>query len=93
MTIAVFDNIEQLKMWCGDTVVEGRFRIISTDEGEIIVEPTKTSKPLKYGYLKIAEAEKRAEEISKEFNIKHIHISAYRWNDERGPFVKVPIEE
>jgi len=24
---------------------------------------------------------------------EHIKLKAYRWNEERGPFVKVPIEE
>jgi len=93
MPIAVFGNVDQLRLWCKDTVSPDRYRVLSTDEEEVILEPTKTSRPLKFGYIQSSDAEKLAEEIAKEFNIKHIHLKAYRWNDERGPFVKILLEE
>jgi len=93
MPIAVFSNVDQLRMWCEDTVSSDRYRVLSTDEGEIILEPTKTSRPLKFGYLQIADSEKLAVEVAKTFGLKHINLKAYRWNDERGPFVKVAAVE
>ena len=93
MPVAVFGNIEQLRLWCKDTVSPDRYRVLSTDENEVILEPTKTSRPLKFGYLQSSDAEKLAEDIAKEFSIVHIHLKAYRWDDERGPFVKIFAEE
>jgi len=91
--IAVFHDLDQLKKWCEDTVSPDRFRVLSTDEDEIILEPTKTSRPLKFGYLQIAKARELADQIAKEFSLKHIHLKAYRWLEDRGPFIKVVPEE
>ena len=93
MPIAVFQDLGQLKKWCEDTVSPDRFRVLSTDEDEIILEPTKTSRPLKFGYLQISKAQEFAESLAKEFGLKHIHLKAYRWMEDRGPFVKVAPEE
>lgn len=93
MPIVVCKNEEELMAWLEDTVVTGRYRVLVTDENEIIVEPTKTSRPLKYAYLQITEPSEIAKKIREKFGLKILHIKAYRWNDERGPFVKIPIEE
>ncbi|MEM4534989.1 MAG: hypothetical protein QW764_02975 [Desulfurococcaceae archaeon] len=93
MPIAVCKNDEELLAWLEDTVSSGRFRVIVTDENEVIIEPTKTSKPLKFAYLQTSNPESVAREIGERFNLKVLHLKAYRWNEERGPFVKIPIEE
>ena len=93
MPIAVFNNTDELRAWCKDTVSPDKYRVLSTDEDEIILEPTKTSRPLKFGYLQIPGAEALADEIAKEFNLKHIHIKAYRWDTDKGPHIKISAEE
>jgi len=89
MPIAVCKNKEQLIAWCEDTVEPGRFRVLATEEGEVIIEPTKTSRPIKYAYLQTTEASKVAEEIASKFGVKKLELKAYRWDDERSPSVVV----
>jgi len=93
LPIAVCKDEEQLKEWCKDTGLRDRYRMISTEENEVIVEPIKTTRPSKFAYLSGPKAEEIASNIAKEYSVSHIKLKAYRWNEERGPFVKVPIEE
>jgi len=92
MPIAVCENEDELIEWCREFVETGKYRVFSTRENEIILEPIKTSKPIRFAYYQTERAEELAKQIAKNFGIKHLTLKAYRWNIERAPSVKVAVE-
>jgi len=97
MPLSVCKTEEQFKRWCEEVVEKDRYRIyVTTEENEIILEPKRTTKPLKYCYYKaesIAKAMELAKEISDKYNLPVIEISRMSWDLEKGPAIKIPIEE
>jgi len=92
MPIAVCASEEELIEWCKELGIKGRYRVITTKENEVILEPIKTSKPIRFAYLETEKAKELAEKIANDYNIKHLTLKAYRWNIERAPSVKVAVE-
>jgi len=90
--IAVCQNEEELEEWCREFVETGRYTVISTAENEVILEPTKTSRPIRFAYYMTAKAEEIAQKIADDYGIKHLKLKAYRWNIERAPSVRIPVE-
>jgi len=92
MPIAVCGSEGELIEWCREFVEAGKYRVISTEENEVILEPVKTSKPIRFAYYQTEKARELAGKIAEDFGVKHLKLQAYRWNIERSPAVKVAIE-
>ena len=60
----VFGNLEEFKRWIEEVATPERFVFCITEEGEIIAEPTKSTRPLTYAYIRITDA-KKVEEMEK----------------------------
>lgn len=88
----VFENSEQLKQWCEEFVKEGYYIVYTTAENEIILEPKRSTRPQRYGYLKSVNAEKLAVEIAEEYNIPYIKLESYEWDLDKSPGVRVSVE-
>ena len=91
----VFGNLEEFKRWIGDVATPERFVFCITEEGEIIAEPTKSTRPLTYAYIRITDAKKveEIEKILKESGFQVWKLKAYEWDTEKAVGVKVRVEE
>jgi hypothetical protein len=79
-----------------DEYVRGRdYAVLVTDEGEVVLEPRKSTKPLDYGYVFLGEAEAArslAKELAHRYALPLLEIRSLRWDLEKSPLVKTPIE-
>jgi len=92
LPIAVCGTEEELLDWCREFVESGKYRVFSTGENEVILEPVKTSKTIRFAYYQTERAKELAGKIAEDFGIKHLTLKSYRWNIERAPSVKVAVE-
>jgi len=97
MPIAVCKNEEQVRKWAEVLVKEGKFYVYyTTEDYEVILEPAKTTRPLRYCYIKMTgleEAKKLAAELSQKYKLEIIEIASMRWDTEKGPAIKIEVEE
>ena len=91
----VFGNLEEFKRWIEEVATPERFVFCITEEGEIIAEPTKSTRPLTYTYIRITDAKKveEMERMLKESGFQVWKLKAYEWDTEKAVGVKVRVEE
>ncbi|MHA1663478.1 MAG: hypothetical protein ACTSVR_09515 [Candidatus Thorarchaeota archaeon] len=91
----VFGNLEEFKRWIEEVATPERFVFCITEEGEIIAEPTKSTRPLTYAYIRITDAKKveEMEKMLKEAGFQVWKLKAYEWDTEKAVGVKVRVEE
>ena len=95
----VFESISDIKEWAKTFAMPEKFIVNITRDNEIIIEPTKSTKPLTYCYCKVghsAEEEKELNEFlnyleSRGFTI--LRLKAYEWDIEKAVGVKPKVEE
>jgi len=88
----VFDKV---LAWVNEYVRGRDYAVIVTDENEMILEPRKSTRPLDYGYLCLDDSKavrELAEKIARTYNLPLLEIQYFRWDIEKSPLVKVPIE-
>jgi hypothetical protein len=88
----IFDMVLE---WVHEYVKGRDYAVLVTDENEIILEPRKSTRPLDYGYVCLddsAAVRELAEKIARTYNLPLLEIQYFRWDIERPPSVKVPIE-
>jgi len=91
----VFGNLEEFKRWIEEVATPERFVFCITEDGEIIAEPTKSTRPLTYAYIRITDAKKveEMERMLKESGFQVWKLKAYEWDTEKAVGVKVRVEE
>jgi len=93
----VFENISDIMEWIKVFAVPERYIVNLTKDNEIIIEPTKSTKPLTYCYYKAGHGEE--EEINKFINYLKgqgftiLRLKAYEWDIEKAIGVKPKAEE
>jgi hypothetical protein len=97
MPISVCENEEQLNHWCEQFAKKDRYVVyITTEDNELILEPIKTSRPIRYAYMKfenIEHARKVANELAQHFGLKIVEIRRMAWDIEKGPWIRIPIKK
>jgi bifunctional DNA-binding transcriptional regulator/antitoxin component of YhaV-PrlF toxin-antitoxin module len=102
MPIAVCKTKEQVLNWCEKVLKkEGSYYIYyTTEDQEVILEPAKSTRPLRYCYIKLTPTEQDqnpaktlAMEIGNEYEQPVIEISRMAWDVEKGPAIKIPVVE
>jgi len=84
-------NVEQLKDFCEVYVTNpDKYVVISTDEDEVILEPLRSTRPVRYAYLEIENAEEVAEAIATKHGLKHLKLKSYDWKVDIPPGVAIP---
>ena len=83
---------EQLFAWCEEHTKEGSHVLYWTGDGEVIVEPKRSTRPLRYAYLKTSKASEIAEEFSEKFKLTCLHLGSYEWDLDKSVGVKVPVK-
>jgi hypothetical protein len=81
--------------WANEYVRGRDYAVLLTDEGEIILEPRKSTRPLDYGYVSIVDmqaARELAKTLSTRYGLPLLEIQYFRWDIEKSPSVKVPLE-
>ena len=96
MPISICENEEQLNNWCQQFAKKGRYTVYyTTDDYEVVLEPIKTTRPIRYCYLKLANrglAEKVAKEIAQSYGLDVVELKGIAWDIEKGPWIKIPIK-
>jgi len=90
--ISICSTKGQVEKWAKAIVHEGKFIIYLTLNNEVVVEPLRSTRPLRYCYYKgsdFNDAKKVAESISKAYNLSIVEVSSMSWDNEKGPWVKV----
>jgi len=88
----VFDSADELKEWCKLFVKDNKYTGYITEENELILEPQKSTRPIRYAYIKCKKAKELAEELKDKYNIPVIKIKSYEWDTEKYPGIKVLVE-
>jgi len=91
----VFGSLEEFKRWIAEVATPDRFVFCITEEGEIIAEPTKTTRPLVYAYIRIADTKKveEMEKVLREVGFQVWRLKAYEWDIEKAVGVKIRSDE
>lgn len=88
----VFCSEEQLENWCKEFVDTGKYVIYLTEYNEVILEPLKSTRPLRFGYFKGLKGEKLATKLQELHQIPLFRVRDYEWDLEKSPGIKVAIE-
>jgi hypothetical protein len=81
--------------WANEYVRGRDYAVLVTDENELILEPRKSTRPLDYGYLSLDDSKavrELAEKLAKTYGLPLLEIQYFRWDIEKAPSVRVPIE-
>ena len=92
MPISICTTKEQVEKWSTELIREGKYIVYLTSENEVILEPLRSTRPLRYCYYKGSstdDAKKIAEAISKTYNLPLIQVEGVTWDIEKGPWIKV----
>lgn len=95
MPRAIFVEGEELLKWCGEFVKGGNYIMYLTGKNELILEPRRSTRPLRYAYLKEVSkesADKLVVKIHEKFGIPFMLVSSYEWDVEKSVGVKVRVE-
>jgi hypothetical protein len=101
MPLSVCKTEEQVKKWCEAILKkEGSYYIYCTEDNEVILEPAKSTRPLRYCYIKLTPTEQSkeparalAESIGATYGQPVVEISRMSWDIERSPYIRAPTEE
>ena len=93
----VFESLEDLREWIKTWVTPDRYAVnVTTREREVIVEPTKSTRPVIYGYYKCSEEElEKFKEFLKgirSLGYSVIKLKSYEWDVDKSPGVRVAVE-
>lgn len=81
--------------WISEYAALKDYMLLVTDENELIIEPRKSTRPLNYGYVHIDDAKairELAKQLASSFGLPLLEIQYFRWDIEKPPSVKIPIE-
>jgi hypothetical protein len=82
-----FSTIEELDSWRCNYAKPERYMVCVTKAKEIIFQPTKTSRPTVYGYMKVADADALKAFSEKMTNAGFFvtKVKSFYWNTEMPP--------
>lgn len=93
----VFEKISDIMEWMKLFATPERYIVNFTKNGEIIIEPTKSTRPLTYCYYKAGRGEE--EELDKFISFLKsrgftiLRLKAYEWDIDKAVGVKPKMEE
>ena len=95
MPIHELETIEGMETWLSNFAKPDRYIICITSANEVIAQPSKTSRPLIYGYIKVADVEKLKTLLRKikDAGYTMIKIKTFSWDTERAPWIRAVREE
>ena len=87
MPIHELETIEGMELWLANFAKSDRYIICVTSANEVIAQPSKTSRPLIYGYIKVADIEKLKILLRKikDGGYTMIKVKTFTWDTERAP--------
>lgn len=90
----VFENYDQLFAWAQEFLKPDprKYVIYMALDNEIILEPRKSTRPIRYGYLKSMEAVSPVKKMAEDFNVSVFNCKDYEWDLTKAPGVKVVVE-
>lgn len=88
----VFTNPEQLFDWVKEFCSSNKYVGYVTSKKELIIEPTKSTRPLRYAYYAGDDIDEIAKKLIEKYQIKVFQIKNYEWDLEKSVGVHVPIE-
>lgn len=95
LPIAICTTKEQVENWAKKLIREGKYIIYLTGEDEVILEPLRSTRPLRYCYYKGAsekDAADLANSLAQTYNLSIVQVDAIAWDVEKGPWIRVPTE-
>ena len=78
----VFSVLEEFLRWIRDNVKPDRYSAYFTDEGEVLLVPLRSTRPILYAYFKgedLASVKKSLESLG----VKFYEVQAVEWADDR----------
>jgi hypothetical protein len=95
MPIHELETIEGMEIWLSNFAKPDRYIIYVTSANEVVAQPSKTSRPLIYGYIKVADIEKLKMLLRKikDAGYTMIKIKTFSWDTECVPGIRAVREE
>lgn len=88
----IFTNPEQLIEWVKAFCSADKYVGYTTAEKELIIEPIKSTRPLRYAYYKGEDTDEIAKKLSEKYQMKVFQIKNYEWDMEKSVGVRVAVE-
>jgi len=89
----VFKTKDELLAWIKECVSPERYVAYITDDNEVVLCPTRSTRPIIYGYLKVeTNIGDIVKSIVHEFGIRCFPVKNVEWADDRPPGVKFIME-
>jgi len=88
----IFKELESFQKWISD-LNSDRYVCYSTDSNEVIIVPTRSTRPLIYGYIRIPKESKNVLKDLESLGFKIYRVSRVEWADDRPVGAKMPVEE
>jgi hypothetical protein len=81
----IFKDIEEFKRWIKDNCLPMRYECYITSDNEFILVPIKSTKPIKYAYIKVSnEKIKELEDYIKAFVNNIYRVDMLEWIEDRA---------
>jgi len=90
MPILEFDSLSSLEEWVAKFTTPERYMVIVTSDEEVVLQPTKTSRPIIYGYYK-GQAQ-RVLKALEALGYRILHVKSFTWDIERAPGTRIIVE-
>lgn len=90
MPILEFNQSREFELWADELASPARYVVVVTEGGEAVLQPTKTSRPVVYGYFKAvgSESVEKVVKVLVERGFKVFRVKSYTWDIERQPGTK-----
>lgn len=95
MSRIVFDDYAELRRWAAEFLMKGRYVMYITRDNGVVLEPTKSTPPLRYGYIQLKDAKTLTamEKLAEENGILVFRVKDYEWDATKAPGIKISTSE
>lgn len=87
----VFGSEKELISWCEVFVKEGNYTAYLTSSGELILEPRRSTRPIRYVHFTQKNASTVAKTIADAYSMPLFKIIRYAWDATRMPGTKTSV--
>ena len=91
----VFSSSAEFENWMRQFSTPERYCLYESENGELLLYPLKTSRPITYAYLKTENKETIAKikGLAKDFGLHIFGVKDLEWADDRAVGVRMKVEE
>jgi len=89
----VFNEKKEFLRWISDNVTKEKYQAYLTENREVILVPTRSTRPLEYAYFRCTDSDIEDDVVEKlaKIELKIYNVKSVEWADDRAPGVRVSL--